>query len=807
MLYSSAGLLALIIHLIINYDVLSSSKGNVIPAHRTYRAFLVTVMFYYVTDICWGLLYEHHLIALTIFDTQLYFLAMALSILMWTRFAVEYLQNDDIAGKMLKSFGWAFLGFAVVILIINFFNPILFEITDDGVYHAEWGRYITLVLQVVMFLMASVYSLTTSFRTEGTMKTRHHTISFSSLAMAGMIVAQAFFPLLPLYAIGCLLTCCLLHSFVLESEKEEYRGVLEQRLEDNISKGNYYDLLTDLPGMTYFFELAEKDRKEMLRAGEMPAFLFMDLSGMKFYNQKHGFAGGDQLLQKFADLLKPAFGEENCSRFGQDHFVVITGETNLEQRLKQLLEKWESLDIEDRPAVRVGVYQDRTRCVNISIACDRAKAARDSIRNTFISSIQYYDAAMLEDAERKVYIISHLDQAIEERWIKVYYHPIIRAANGLVCNEESLARWIDPERGFLTPAEFIPILEDAGLLYKLDLCVVDQVLEKLQQLQESGLFLVPQSVNLSRADFDACDIVEEIRTRVDRAGIPRNLLAIEITESIVGSDVDFMKEQIDRFRALGFPVWMDDFGSGYSSLDLLSKIDVDLIKLDMHFLDDFDQDDRRRVILKQMVKMLIGLGFDTLCEGVERKEQVDFLCNIGCARLQGFYYSKPIPLEEILDQYEKEDPIGFEDPAETDYFDTIAKIDLQNMEFMAREDRHLFRHSYSTMPMAILEVRGERARFTRSNTDYREFMKRVFHFSMDARGRTFEEVTEEEGKPFVYMLRKCCEEGGRAEFHDHLPNGITVHSFMMRIAENPLTGTTAAAVAVLGVTDDEGMKA
>ena len=212
----------------------------------------------------------------------------------------------------------------------------------------------------------------------------------------------------------------------------------------------------------------------------------------------------------------------------------------------------------------------------------------------------------------------------------------------------------------LPPSKFIPVLEEARLIYKLDLYVLDRVLEKMLAQKEAGLELVPQSLNLSRSDFDSCDIVEEICRRIDAAGIPRKMLSIEITESIVGSDFDFMKEQILRFKDLGFPVWMDDFGSGYSSLDVLQEIRFDLIKLDMRFLKRFHEGDESRIIITELVRMASGLGMEIIAEGVETKEQVDFLKEIGCTKLQGFYYGKAISFEELLERNRKGIQIGFE---------------------------------------------------------------------------------------------------------------------------------------------------
>ena len=802
MLYSSAGLLALIIHLIINHDVLfRTSRTELFPAHRFYRAFLVSVLCYYGADILWGILYERQLITLTFLDTELYFLTMGCSILFWTRYTVEYLQENNTFGKLLRLTGQILFHAHNLLLAANFVYPILFSFDSQGVYHAEIGRYVTLVLQILMFLMTSVYAVVISSRSQGTRKFRHRTIGISSAAMAGFCIAQALHPLLPLYAIGCMLASCVLHSFVLENEKQDYQNSLEEKLKESILNGNYYDLLTGLPGMTYFLERTEKRRADLLKKGGRPALLYLDLSGVKFFNHRYGFTAGDKLLQSFAGLLKQTFGEENCSRFGSDHFVVFTEQEGLEDTLWELFHTWKTLDTRDRPAIRAGIYLD-DGSTDLSTACDCAKTARDSIRNTYVSDLRFYDHKMLETAERRQYIISHLDQAMEEGWIQVYYQPIIRAASGRVCDEEALARWIDPERGFLSPADFIPILEEANLIYKLDLHVIDLVLKKMHQLQSSGLYLVPQSVNLSRSDFDMTDMVDTISRKMDASGLPRHLLSIEITESIVGSDFEFIRREIDRFRAAGFPVWMDDFGSGYSSLDVLSNVTVDLIKLDMRFMQQFDSTDRSRIVLTELMKMAIGLGIDTICEGVERSDQMEFMRDIGCTKLQGYYYTKPLPVNQILERYEKGIQIGFENPQESAYFEAIGRINLHDLAVIAQEDEPDLHHYFNTIPMAVIEVHDGCLRFARTNQAYRNFMAQTFHIRTADYTETYSKPPEGHETPFFRALQKFCREGGRSIIDETLSDGTVIHFFMRKVAYNPVTDTSAAVVAVLAVSSE-----
>ena len=580
------------------------------------------------------------------------------------------------------------------------------------------------------------------------------------------------------------------------------RALSEALHEESILKASYYDHLTGLPSMTYFFELAGRTRDEILNGGSRPAILFMDMSGMKFFNQRHGFARGDELLKTFAELLIRFFGSENCSRFGQDHFAVITCADGLDEKLARMFKEWDGQQngVGSLP-IRVGVCLDCTQGDGISAACDRAKLACDSKR-VYSSTVIYFDDAMQVDAERRQYIISNFDRALREHWVEVYYQPIVRAINEQVCDEEALARWIDPERGVLPPYEFIPYLEDTKLIYKLDLYVVEQVLEKIKTIQAEGLRIVPQSINLSRSDFSCCDIVEEIRTRVDAAGIPRDKLTIEITESVVGRDLTFMQEQVRRFQELGFPVWMDDFGSGYSSIDLLQSIPFDLIKFDMRFMQQFNEGEKSKIILAELMKMAIGLGIDTVCEGVETAEQVEFLREIGCGKIQGFHYGRAIPKEAILERYRTGRQIGFENEAESSYFDAIGRINLYDLAVIANDEGSSFQHYFNTLPMAILEIRDEDARFARSNQSYRDFMRRTFGFLLTGKESGFGRTPAGPGTPFMKMVRQCCEQGGRTIIDERMPDNSVVHSYVRRIAENPVTGAVAIVVVVLAITDE-----
>jgi diguanylate cyclase (GGDEF)-like protein len=578
----------------------------------------------------------------------------------------------------------------------------------------------------------------------------------------------------------------------------------EMLREESIVQQSTYDYLTGLPSMTYFFELAEAGRRAIEERGGEPVMLYLDLSGMQVFNTQNGYGAGDKLIREFANLLKATFSHDSCCRISGDHFAVYTEEAGLDKVLQRFFDECAQINAGNSLPVRVGVFPRKMGNGSVSEACDGAKLACDALRTQFASSYGYYDSAMREDTERRLHILATIDKAIDQGWIKVFYQPIVRGLNGRVCNEEALSRWFDPEYGVISPAEFIPVLETAGTIYKLDLHVLDQALRKMRLQQQAGLYVVPTSINLSRADFTACDIVSEIAERVDASGFSRDMIAIEVTESILGSDFEFMNEQVKRLRAMGFPVWMDDFGSGYSSMDVLQSVEFDLIKFDMSFMRRLSEGDSAKTVLAELVKMATSLGIDTLCEGVETEEQKRFLQEVGCSKLQGFLFCRPVSFEEICNRYERGIQIGFENPAESDYYDTIGRLNLYDLAVMANEEDAL-RKYFDVLPMGVIEVDGDSIEYARSNQSYRDFLKRFYGVDIGNPSPGYTGEPFDSDSSFVHIVNQCCRERGRVFFDETMPDGSTVHSFIRYVRSNPVTGKTAIVAVVLSVSEvDEG---
>jgi EAL domain-containing protein (putative c-di-GMP-specific phosphodiesterase class I)/GGDEF domain-containing protein len=315
------------------------------------------------------------------------------------------------------------------------------------------------------------------------------------------------------------------------------------------------------------------------------------------------------------------------------------------------------------------------------------------------------------------YILSHLDQALEEGWVQVYYQPVIRTLTRELCGMEALARWVDPELGLLPPSIFIRPLEEAELIHRLDLKILDLVCENYQRLVEKGEPVIPVSFNLSRHDFEACDIVSLVNACVNSHDMPHSMLHVEITESLLGHDPHYMHAQVKRLHDMGYEVWMDDFGSEYSSLNILKDFDFDELKIDMKFLSDFSV--RSRKIITSVVHMAKAIEIQTLAEGVETEEQFRFLRTIGCEKTQGYYFGKPLPYDESVANVEAKG-IPIEHLEKRKYHSRIGKVNFMDATLFTRDNT--LKKSDDAMndqvPLAIVEMERGRASYLLANDEY-----------------------------------------------------------------------------------------
>ena len=437
--------------------------------------------------------------------------------------------------------------------------------------------------------------------------------------------------------------------------EEELRKASE---EYDVFRKDYFfrDPLTGLPNTNYMQEFAD-DRIHALRVnGKDPVLIYSDVDSMQFYNNQYGFARGNDLLCLIAETLQKHFPENTLlARGSDDHFVLIgayEGEEDIARRIAAV-----NLDIRtgaqgNTTGIQAGVVV-LANGMSFSEGIDHAKNAIKRIGSDMNRSYEVYSRQADVQYWNQRYIVENLDRALEERWIRVFYQGIVRVQTEKTACFEALARWNDPGRGTISREDFIPVLEKYHLLYKLDLYMVKQVCLELKDRHDAGLPLLPVSVNFAAQDFEYRDIPEEIEALYHSTGadrlIPRSFLVLEITERDMALAGSRFHEQLRKLRSLGYRLWLDDFGSGYSSLNILSRFEVDLIKFDMALVQHLDERNGiNREIIRAMISIVRTMGIDTLAEGVETDAQKEFLRSVNCNFAQGFLFRRPVSLDSVL---------------------------------------------------------------------------------------------------------------------------------------------------------------
>ncbi len=441
-----------------------------------------------------------------------------------------------------------------------------------------------------------------------------------------------------------------------------YRRTLAQALKDEhleevnayLSKISVIDELTGIHNMVYFRSEAEKLLSYVMTDKQNVVFLYFDIENFKYFNEKYGFHEGNALLKQIAQMIEEAFVGSLVSRFSDDHFVVLTKYEGCGEVAEMLSKHIHDLQREVHLYLKCGAYRPADdEQADPSVACDRARFACNSIKKRYDHCFQMYDKTLEDRFRLKQYIINNIDTAIENGYIKVFYQPVVDTSDSSIVGLEALARWQDPNYGLLPPGVFIEILEEHRQIHKLDLCIIEQVCRDYREAAEKGLPFAPVSLNFSRLDFELCDIVGLFEDMAKKYNVPQEFLDVEITESALSDQLNLLQNAMRVLRKDGYKVWLDDFGSGYSSLNVLKDYQFDVLKIDMKFLTGFSSNEKTRPILQNIVSLTKQLHMVSLTEGVETQEQFDFLSSIGCNRAQGFLFSKPVPIETLRERIDK----------------------------------------------------------------------------------------------------------------------------------------------------------
>lgn len=483
------------------------------------------------------------------------------------------------------------------------------------------------------------------------------------------------------------------------------------------------DPLTGLDFVAWFF--AQTQINPNFYPLEKSTITFFNVMNFKGINQRFAYQGGNEYLIRFACELRRIFEGETILRAGADHLVVISLNLSLEgisKRIHELNKSMVGFEKGLRNQIKAGIYIGDGTKLKPVIMMDRASLACREIHDLYNREYAVFDEQLRKKHDQQQYVLEHFEEAFEKGYFKVYYQPVYRALTGKVCGYEALARWIDPERGMISPLIFIEILEKFHLIHKLDAYIIERACKDIRDDIDSGYAYEPVSVNLSRLDFELSDIKKIVDDAVAKYNIPKKYLNLEVTESAIASESDKIGEIIRSFRADGYEVWIDDFGSGFSSFGNLQSYDFDLLKIDMSFLRTFDSNPKSRLIIASIVDMAKKLGIHTLAEGVETKEQFEFLKIIGCEIIQGYYFAKPMPVEEYQQNREKYCGFDVSEAAELkEYYDTIGTVNLlDNRPLIINRNAIV-----NFMPTALFELVDDEFKFIYTNNAFSEFMASI----------------------------------------------------------------------------------
>ena len=415
-----------------------------------------------------------------------------------------------------------------------------------------------------------------------------------------------------------------------------------------------HDVLTGLYTKKHLFDRI----RERIDANpdETYYIAYMDINNFKLVNDVFGQEFGDYALQAIAgDLRKNLPPTSLYGRIGGDTFGACLSSDQFDaERAERFTSQFKVVkdSITHSVAVHEGVYEVTDRDIDVSVMFDRAKMALQTVKADYKKHIALYDDAMRERALRNQNIAHELPGALANRDVRPYLQAIVDAG-GKVIGAETLVRWIHPERGFLSPAQFIPVLEQNGMIADVDRYMwrsAGETLKRWEALGREDLFI---SVNVSPKDFYFMDVREALNEIVAEYGIPASRLRIEITETMMMNDDAVKIEILRNLKKDGFVIEMDDFGSGYSSLNLLKDMPVDIVKIDMMFINDMQNLSRTSIILQNLINMMNELGLAPISEGVETQEQYGILSRMGCGMFQGYLFAKPMPVEEFEGRFLK----------------------------------------------------------------------------------------------------------------------------------------------------------
>lgn len=431
-----------------------------------------------------------------------------------------------------------------------------------------------------------------------------------------------------------------------------------------VRKVLFRDLATGGHNQTWFTYYGEKKLKTGF--AKESTFAVVDLHIVKYnsYCMCHSVADGEKLLKQTSSCIKKHLKMGELSAYatnGEFHLLLKADDQDaLVQRLHTLISELEKIDQAHAFTYHLGISLippfrtesgkiKKRKWVDLDQECNNAATARKTIEGNEGSDIAFFDVKLIEERKWQDQVEEHCREALQNESFIVYYQPKYDPSSGILKGAEALIRWRSTGFGgykegeLIPPGRFIPIFEHNGFITEIDHYMLKHVAADQKRWLDQGFTCVPVSVNVSRAHFIEPDLAEQIRDVVDAAGAPRNLIELELTESAFFDDKNALVRTIDKLKEYGFAVSMDDFGSGYSSLNSLKDMPLDVLKIDAEFFRGENAGERGKIVVSETIKLARSLNMRTVAEGVEAKDQVDFLAGQGCDMIQGYYFEKPMP--------------------------------------------------------------------------------------------------------------------------------------------------------------------
>lgn len=437
----------------------------------------------------------------------------------------------------------------------------------------------------------------------------------------------------------------------------------QKKLEEEVSRLINYDLLTNLVNRTllkkHISSAIEKSQKSSL----YNALLFINLDNFKVVNDKSGHSVGDKLLIESANRIKNSLQKKDIiSRVGGDEFVVLI-ETDEKDEIKamqifeeislKILENLKSLylidDFEFRVSASIGIklFNDNKTAAEklISYADNAMHNAKGNGKNTFC----FFNPKLQKMMEKKIRLLDSLKKSVENNLLKIHYQTqIFSNSKEAIVGVEALIRWNHNTQGMISPAEFIPLAEESGLIIPLGSWIIDEVCQQIKIWEADSVKKHWRvSINVSSKQFEKDDFVRVVKAIVDKNNINPNKLRLELTESLVIKNIDKVLERLHQLKEMGFSLSIDDFGTGYSSLSYLKKLPLDELKIDQSFIRDLTTDINDEIIIETIITIGEKFGFEVIAEGVETVEQYNKLTELGCKYFQGYLFSKPVSVEQL----------------------------------------------------------------------------------------------------------------------------------------------------------------